>query len=229
MRSARPCTSARNGCRARPAARSSRSGAAWPTRRTRRRAWWPANRSRLDPSLATSPRPPSRQPRLPRPRPRTAAPSRRRPSRPRPPPPAARAPADGRPGVLPATPGPSGSSSAGAELPGDAVDEMGDASALDDPWILQCERRVRELVEVADALAEQDGHQVDPHLVEQAGVQALLGDVGPATPTQPSPAVVLACATACSTPSVTKVIGNGASSRGHPCGTSWVTTNTGTP
>lgn len=70
-----------------------------------------------------------------------------------------------------------------------------------------------------------DTHQVDPNLVEQPGIQALLGDSGHG---RPSPAAAPACRTALSTPSVTKVNGTGASSRGHPSGTAWVTTKTGT-
>src|SRR6266487_476527 len=78
MRSARRSTSARTGCRARPAARSSRSRATWPTRRTRQRATWPANPSQASPSR-TRPRPATR-PRPPPPR-RRVRPGRRRPPR----------------------------------------------------------------------------------------------------------------------------------------------------
>src|SRR6266516_1942440 len=75
MRSARRSTSARTGCRARAAARSSRSRATWPTRRTRQRATWPANPSQASPSR-TRPRPATR-PRPPPPR-RRVRPGRRR-------------------------------------------------------------------------------------------------------------------------------------------------------
>jgi hypothetical protein len=48
-----------------------------------------------------------------------------------------------------------------------------------------------------------------------------------ATPTSLSPAAALACSTALSIPSVTKIIDE--SSRGQPSGMLWVTTKVGTP
>src|SRR5215207_1880806 len=59
----------------------------------------------------------------------------------------------------------------------DAVAEVGDVGALDDrDGALQLHRDAPELAEVGGAAAEQDGDQVDPDLIQQAGVQALGGD-----------------------------------------------------
>jgi hypothetical protein len=71
----------------------------------------------------------------------------------------------------------------------------------------------------SDALAEEHG-QVDDDLVQEARVGALLDDVGRTGLTMPSPTTAAACATALTTPSVTKL--------NEPSATLWVTTKTGT-
>src|SRR5439155_15955431 len=47
----------------------------------------------------------------------------------------------------------------------------------DHPRAFERDRRGAQVLEQADAVAEQDGHQVDPDLVKQPGLEALLHDV----------------------------------------------------
>jgi hypothetical protein len=51
-----------------------------------------------------------------------------------------------------------------------------DPRAGHDRWVPEDDGRLREVVEEADAPTEQQGHQVDPDLVEQPGGQALLDE-----------------------------------------------------
>jgi hypothetical protein len=60
-----------------------------------------------------------------------------------------------------------------------AVVHVGHAPSLDDRRILEHQRRLLELVEEPDASTEQHWHEVDPNLVQEPGVETLLGDVGP--------------------------------------------------
>jgi hypothetical protein len=54
---------------------------------------------------------------------------------------------------------------------------VGDLVALDDrDRSLQLDRGARQLIEEGRPAAEQDGDEIDPDLVEQAGVEALPGD-----------------------------------------------------
>jgi hypothetical protein len=57
---------------------------------------------------------------------------------------------------------------------------MRDADPFDDARAVEPDRCVRQVVQVADAAAEQDRHQVDTELVNQAGVETPLGEVGAA-------------------------------------------------
>ena len=86
--------------------------------------------------------------------------------------------------------------------------KMGDAGGLYHPRAFQPDLLGAQVVEEFDALPEQYGHQVDRDLFDQPGLDALLRDVGAPTPTFLSPATALACSTALSTPSVTKVNGD---------------------
>jgi hypothetical protein len=54
------------------------------------------------------------------------------------------------------------------------------ADPLDDARAVEPDRCVRHVVQVADPAAEQDRHQVDTDLVDQAGVETPLGEVGAA-------------------------------------------------
>jgi hypothetical protein len=88
---------------------------------------------------------------------------------------------------------------------------------------VQPQRGAVEVVEEADAPTEQDRHQVHPELVERAGVEVPLDERrarhGDHLVTGLSPAVVLACASALSMPSVTKVTArSGGASRRGSCG-----------
>src|SRR5215831_17427353 len=60
----------------------------------------------------------------------------------------------------------------------DAKSHVGDAGRLDHAKALQLDRLRPEAVEVAHALAQQDRDQVDADLVDQAGADGLLNDVG---------------------------------------------------
>lgn len=88
-------------------------------------------------------------------------------------------------------------------------------------------------VEEPHPRAQQDRHDVNPQLGDQAGVQQLADDVNPAdhghtTVTALSPAAAPAPATARSTPSVTNVNLRRSFSFGLTCGGWWVTTKIGT-
>jgi hypothetical protein len=108
------------------------------------------------------------------------------------------------------------------------VDEMRDADPLDDARAVEPDRCVRQVVQVADPAAEQDRHQVDTELVNQAGVETPWVRLAPLSATIRSPAWALALATASWTPpSVTNV--NGVSGRGQPSGIACPTTNVCTP
>ena len=75
----------------------------------------------------------------------------------------------------------------------------------------------REAIEEADALAEEQRHEVDVDLVDQPGVEGLLENGGVPISTSFSPAASLAWPMALSMPSVTKT--NGDPSRAHEPGT----------
>jgi hypothetical protein len=100
-----------------------------------------------------------------------------------------------------------------------------DAVALDHGGGAQPNGCRGEVVEPADAFAEQDGHEVDGDGVQQARVQALLGDLRAGDDDVLVPATALAGRTASSTLS-TKV---NVSVCGQSTDGSWVTTTTGTP
>src|SRR5580700_9658390 len=63
-------------------------------------------------------------------------------------------------------------------LTDDAVAEVGDAVGLDHPGAFQVELLIVDVVEEADATAEQDGHEIQVDLIEKTGPEVLLGDVG---------------------------------------------------
>lgn len=58
------------------------------------------------------------------------------------------------------------------------IPEMSDASALNDFWVAEPDWRGREVVEEPDALPHEDGDEFNHDLVQQAGVEASLGDGG---------------------------------------------------
>ena len=55
---------------------------------------------------------------------------------------------------------------------------MGDPLPLDDGGVAELDRGGAQVLEPARPVAEQDRHEVDVDAVEQAGVEALLGDLG---------------------------------------------------
>ena len=55
---------------------------------------------------------------------------------------------------------------------------MQDSVAFGDLGVFEHRRCAGQVVEEADAVAEQHGDEIDADLVEQAEVEALLGDVG---------------------------------------------------
>jgi hypothetical protein len=55
---------------------------------------------------------------------------------------------------------------------------MGHAVGFDDVELFEVEGSVAELLKKANAAAEEDGDEVDGDFVEQAGFEALLGDIG---------------------------------------------------
>ena len=94
-----------------------------------------------------------------------------------------------------------------------AVAQVRDAVALDDRHRpVERVRRTRHLVEDRTAAAEEHGREVDPDLVEQAGLEALASDLPAVDADDLSPAISVATSIARSIPSVTNV--DGASSRG---------------
>jgi len=58
----------------------------------------------------------------------------------------------------------------------DRVDQVRHRVPLGHTWVLEQHRRLRHVAEEPDAVAEQHGHQLDPHLVEQPRVQRLPRD-----------------------------------------------------
>jgi hypothetical protein len=60
----------------------------------------------------------------------------------------------------------------------DAVPEVGDAAARDDDRVVEVMRRVSEVAEVRDALAQQHGDEADDDLIEETKFQRLLSDAG---------------------------------------------------
>ena len=60
----------------------------------------------------------------------------------------------------------------------DSVVEVRDPGSVDDPGEFEFDVVGAQMVEESPALAEQDGDDVDLHLVEQAGAQTVLGGIG---------------------------------------------------
>lgn len=89
------------------------------------------------------------------------------------------------------------------------IAQVGYAVALDDFGVMEEQRGFAVVPEIADAGAEYDRYQIDPHFVDQSGLECLSGKVAGCMETSLSPAKACASASALSTPSVTKV--NGAS------------------
>ena len=86
---------------------------------------------------------------------------------------------------------------------GAPVSEMRHRGGRDDAVELQLGRF--ELVEQANATAEENRNEVELELVEEPGAEVLLDDVGAARDVHVFPAALRACSSAASTPSVTKV------------------------
>jgi hypothetical protein len=96
------------------------------------------------------------------------------------------------------------------------IPQMRDSLTGHHARIAQCHGRVCEAVEQSDTLTEQDCGEIDVKLVEESGVQTLLDRVSAMDADRLVASGALACATAVSTPSVTKCT---LESSGHPSGT----------